>query len=248
MAFVMAPKRRMVSVSLSMWVVLSLVGCGGSTQDVSSDQDIDLISVLKSRSEAASRVRPFDSISDVLANTRYRVAGQPPRPLTEAVVVGRFTDSTAGRGFSVTGEDAPAGDEVDFEDPDALWRTVHASLEVEEVISGSLESSNTLVGLALNPDVPLDEVSADLKAMGRVVVFLHRTPVFAYDPSVYGILLDGGLLGTLAGDAIRLPILDDSEESALLSGAATLDHLRRAAERPDVVVEVDRNGQARDEK
>jgi hypothetical protein len=197
---------------------------------------------LKARQGATGRVQPFTSLTGLLENVDYRMPGRPTGPLTEAVVVGEVVDVEPGRGFRVEGDDAPGGIETDFDDPRALWRTVHVSVAAESVVSGTV-GEQLLVGFAFDPDVPIAQVEADFRSFGRILLFLNRSPVFAYDPSVYGTVFDGGLLGLVDdGGDIQLPVLEDTEEADLLEGASTVDELREAAKQPRRVIELDASG------
>ena len=183
---------------------------------------------------------PFDSLDDLLENTLYARPGEEPRPLTEAVVVGRVVRVEPGRGFRAEGDDAERGTETDFSDPRAQWRTVHAVVEVESVVSGNVSRDTVVVGLVMGDLEPAQE---GLPALGRVVLFLNRQPVFDYDASVYGIAHDGRLIGEMGEDGqLGFAALSPEEEDELLSGPRTVEQLRDAADRPERVVQLDATG------
>ena len=183
---------------------------------------------------------PFDSLDELLANTLYERPGEPPRPLTEAVVVGRVARVEPGRGFGVDGDDAERGTETDFTDARAQWRTVHAVVEVDSVVSGDESLDTVVVGLVMSDLEPAQE---GLPALGRVVLFLDRQPVFDYDASVYGVAHDGRLIGEVDDEGrMSFPALAPEEEDELLSGVGTVEQLREAAGRPERVVQLDATG------
>ena len=170
---------------------------------------------------------PFDSLDDLLANTLYERPGERPRPLTEAVVVGRVVRVEPGRGFTVEGDDAERGTETDFSDASARWRTVHAVVEVESVLSGDGSLDTVVVGLVMDD---LELAQEGLPALGRVVLFLDRSPVVDYDPALYGVAHDGRLIGEVDEEGqLSFPALSPEEEDELLSGAGTVEQLREAA-------------------
>lgn len=202
----------------------------------------DVIAAISTRQEGGGGIRPFNSLTGLLENTEYKVGDASPRPLTEAVIVGRVVDVEPGRGFRVDGDDAPDGIETDFDDPDALWRTVHASVRVESVISGAADQL-ILVGFAFDPRLPLDDIKKQMIGFGRVLMFLNKSPVFDYDPDVYATVLDGALLGLIDHEGhIALPALEETEEADLLRAASTIDELRAAAEEAPRMIQLDDSG------
>ena len=80
------------------------------------------------------------SIEDLLPNVHYRGPESFDGPSAESVVVGRFTAVEKGRGWRGTENDEQVdghdGAETSFDDPQALWRTLHARFEVESVVAG----------------------------------------------------------------------------------------------------------------
>lgn len=165
------------------------------------------------------------------------------RPLTEAVVLGRVVAVEPGRGFWISGEDAPDGIETTFQDPRALWRTVHVHVDVQSVLSGSVPGDRIVVGFAFGPQTPLSRVRDGFEAFGDVLFFLNRSPVFAYDTSLYGVVQDGAVVGVVDGDGrIQLPAMEDDEAAQLLRGSSTVDQLRSAVRGPERVVQVDATG------
>lgn len=81
------------------------------------------VEAMRERSGAADGVRVYDSLDDLLGNTRYQFGDAAEKPLTVAVVAGRFASVKPGRAFTVPGGDAPAGRVADFDADDAVWKT-----------------------------------------------------------------------------------------------------------------------------
>ena len=199
-----------------------------------------VLTALRERAEAGSRLSPpYRSLAELLPNTKYQWPDAEPRALTEAAVVGRITEVVRGRGFILPDGDAPSSTPVDFEHPDALWRTVHATVEVEQTIGGLLPSADVVTGFAFGPRPSFAEIEAGLMSMGRVLLFLNRSPVFDYDARVLGTAADGELLGLVDAEGqISLPAASPAYQS-LLDGARTLHDLAAAARRPERVIQVD---------
>lgn len=230
---------RLTIVALASVVILS--GCG-TAADPENASRRDVIAALSARHAGASVIQPFNSLTELLANTHYQVGDASPRPLTEAVIVGRVTDVHPGRAFRVEGDDAPDGIATDFDNPDALWRTVHASVAVESVISGAADEV-ILVGFAFDPTLPLDDIEKQMIGFEQLLMFLNKSPVFDYDPDVYGTVFDGALVGLIDDEGhITLPALEETEEADLLRKAPTIEELRAAAQEPRRVIQLDESG------
>lgn len=195
------------------------------------------------RDVGAAHGYPFENLSELLGNHLYKVGDKPAAPLTAAVVTGRFLSLEPGRGFTVAGSDAPDGTPVDFDSPDALWRTMHGRFAVDHVITGHHPGWEVTVGLSFGAETAVEPVEQDLLGLEQVVLFLQRSPVFGYDPAVYGVVLDGGLIAPVddAGQ-LTLPILEQAEASRLLNGAASLEALQSMASEPPRTITLDATG------
>lgn len=233
-------RSRLSAVALTAVCSLALLtGCASSAPEVG------VIDALKARHEGAASITPYRDLTELLDNTTYQAGSKAPVVLTEAVVRGHISNVTEGKAFTVEGSDAPGGTLADFDNPNAQWRTFHATLEVAEVISGAAGKQIT-VGLAFGPDIKVDTVRTDLTAMKEVVMFLERSPVFDYDDTIYGVVGNGALIAQLDDQGtLTLPVLDANESARMLTGSATLDTLRQAARGPQVTIQVDETGTER---
>lgn len=196
------------------------------------------LSALRERHDAATVLRPYGSLVDLLGNREYVNGQGDPRPLTVAVVVGTFGDVSEGLGFVVEGKDAPAGTPVAYADGSALWRTQHVDFQVQEVLSGQVADNDIRVGLSFGDRTPsVNTTESELRAMGKVVLFLEKTAVFAYDPSVYSIVESGAMMAPISDKGqLSVPVLPADEAADFLAPADSLAELREAAARPTVVV------------
>ena len=211
-----------------------LIGTAASCAPSNETSGPGLVEALHARHESGGTSYPFRTLAELLGNVRYGGSPASARPLTEAVVVGTVTEVRPGAGFRVEGNDAPSGIETDFDDPRALWRTFHVTVDVERVVSGDVGTGAgaVTVGFAFGRDMPLEGLDEEFQRMGRMLLFLNRSVVFDYDPDVYGTVLDGALLGQVTeNDEIRLPVLDDFEEASFLQGGRSLGELVSAARR-----------------
>jgi hypothetical protein len=163
---------------------------------------------LPTAQENVARLRQYDSIGEAVG-------------WSELVAVGRFESVKEGRGFSwsLTAD----GEEVRHEHPygskDAWVHTIHITFRVGEVVASratafGVDAGDVLiVGLALDDTVDMARSAEELSALGEVVVFLVRSPVFDYSSDMWAILEDGAFLGQVTADGtIEFPVMSPGDE------------------------------------
>lgn len=230
--------------------ILLVVAAGACATDPAPDDHAaadppSVVEHLSSRHDAAARAHQFDSIDDLLGNVTYRMPGRPAAPLTDTVVVGSVSDVEPGLGFYVEGDDGPTGIETTYDDPRSLWKTVHVTLAVEKVVSGKVQDDSVVVGFAFGASMPFERIESDFRSYGKLLLFAKRgLPVFDYDPSVYGTVMDGELMGFVGDDGrIELPVLRDDEAAEMLRPAPTVADLEKAAANRGRTVQLNEAGE-----
>lgn len=208
--------RRMLRAAAPVALVAGiLTGCAAT-------DDTNVIDSLKARHDAASRVQPFESLTDLLPNRTYRMGEGPTWSYSTSVIQGRITAVEPGRAYSA--KDSPNGESVPFDSSDAAWRTFHATIAVDKVIAGRALTSDERVGFAFGPDVSSEDAARQLKDLGTVVLFLRDSPVFAYAPNVLGSAWDGELIAQVNdGGNLTLPVLEKNEEGQLVRTASVAE-------------------------
>ncbi|MGH9021569.1 MAG: hypothetical protein ACRDV9_00455 [Acidimicrobiia bacterium] len=169
---------------------------------------------------------------------------QPPgkstaAPITDQVIVGRIAEVTRGVGRAPDGGD---GKQVDFDDPKAISKTVHLTIAQEQTWPAASQRDNLEVGFAIGGKSDFEMTRAGLKALGRVVLFLHRgSPVFDYKENLLGIHWNGGMIATISDNgALALPFLESPIDNQLLTGVDTLDKLTDHSDDPERVIRITR--------
>jgi hypothetical protein len=221
---------------------LLIGGCGSTDRGLgmgrpSTADQAEMTAHLVDRAGAARRLQLYRTFDEILPQVSYQIDDQAPVRLTDLVVVGSVRSATEGRGWRPAKDEArsPDGEVVGFEDPTAWSRTVHLQVRVDEVLSSTKPAPREVeVGLAIGGSVDPDVVVRGLREMGQIVLPLTKSsPVFAYDPDLYGIAEDGALLvRVLDSGRLELPFEPDSSAD-LLRTAPTLDGLRAKAREPE---------------
>lgn len=183
---------------------------------------------LRERSDAGLSLRPwYRTLDETLPNVDYLRPNGTIATLSDVAAVGRVVRVDKGRAFVVDGDDAPNGTEANWEAKGARWFSVHATLAVERVIGAGDGPETVTFALPLDDRAEFDRMAAGLKGLGRVVAVLDKgSPLVAYDPSLYVILGNHGLLATVAEDGrLSLPLLEEREAASLLSRTPRLADL-----------------------
>lgn len=220
--------------------LLLSTGCTaeGSAQDV--------LDFYAARHETATRIAPERGLADLLPNQHFAIDGAAPAPLSSGVVIGTILNVEPGRGYVVEGDDAPTGQEVEFANPNALWRTISVELEVERQFDTSLGIVDQVrFGLPIDGATDYEAMRQGLISMGRVVVVLDPPGAFSYDPSLYRVHWDGVFLAPVSDDGTFVFSALGDEARHFQGGLDTIAELSAAHEARRPVVESARDGHGR---
>ena len=184
------------------------------------------------------------SVADVLPNTLFDFGKDAkPRPLTPLVVVGRIVEVTEGPAWrGAEGHAQPDGHDgvvVPFDDPRALWKFVHATVEVDELLSGaeSEAPATVTVTFTLDGDESLTGAREQLLTGQTLVLPLYQWAGTDYDPTVWAVGPSNGslVMEVHADGSLSLPCVSMGEASRLTMDVDTLRELRLASEEPEQV-------------
>lgn len=209
----------------AVFAISRLTGSGGS----------EILDELARARDVVTRERVFDSPVEALPSVVHVDAQGRSVTASDVVVVGTFEEVNEGRGFSWDIDDL--GEEIRLEHPygdEQAWiNTIHVTLRVEEVIDAAADQQVRpgellTIGIALDHPVSLSAATNEMKGLGKVVVYLVRSAVYDYDPTVWAILEDGGFIGTVDQDGnISFQLLSADEGISGREGLNLTD-LRRS--------------------
>lgn len=183
----------------------------------------------------------YETLDELLPTVSYAMSDGTTELVSELVVVGRGVKVEPGRSGKDLGNDTWV--ESDFDDPDALSRTVHVVIEVDSAPGSSEPPVEVRVGFATSPDVTLEDAEVWFADAGRLVLFLTPSPVFAYDANLWGVVQNGAMVARVGSDgALTMPFTPGPVADRLLRRTPTLDALVAASEEPRTIVLVDHGG------
>lgn len=198
-----------------------------------------VITTMREQAQTIDGAWSTTRLIDFLPNVRF--PERPAEPPLDAVVLGRITDTATGTAYEVPDQESAEGApgdgqvEVPFESPAADWRTVHATIEIDEDLDPASPHGDTLtVGFVIGPDVDEELYMHGLRDLGPAVFFADtRNAVFGYDDDVAGVNANGMLIATVGADsALALPFIDGVLSGDLLADSPTIVALRNAARGP----------------
>jgi len=201
------------------WLLLSACGSGATGGEAFGS--------LRGGNDSASRERVYDSWTDLVAMSS---TGKPREDAVAAAIVGEVADVKEGRSF-LWGLDAEGEEkrvETEFGADRAMISTYHLTVNVSSVIGADSDSvqpgSTVTIGIAVDPDVSLGEMTKDFGDIERAVFFLQQSPVFDYEDGLYAIVEDGALMAVPDKDGnLSFPLLDDTDAIQPPDGVTATD-------------------------
>jgi hypothetical protein len=234
----LGPRNMSVVVMIVLGLTIALMGSGCGGIDPAAGRAY-LVAQIRQRTNAPERGQArYSQLEQLLPNALYR-NGNERISVTQAVVFGHVAGVSKGFGFVVGSEDAAGGIETRFDDPEALWKTLHIAFRIERALGRATVQGGTIrVGLAVDGAADYRRLERGLRNLGSLVLFLRKgSPVFGYDRSLYAIVEDGGLIATVDSEGrLDLPMLSGTRVIALLANVRTLHDLEVQAAKPDFLV------------
>ena len=116
--------------------------------------------------------------------------------------------------------------ELPYGDDEAVVESVHLTFAIEDELAPHPGDGGgeITIGLIFDPGFDLDRIEKDYLGLGRAVVVLEQSPVFAYKPGVYGILDDGLMVGRIdEADRVDLFLIEGEREGFAPEGLTVTD-------------------------
>lgn len=176
----------------------------------------------------ADRVRSYQSWEDLIREASNESAD--PGEYVDSVdmaVVGEVLDVEKGRS-STWSLDGEKRSDVEFGSSEAMSSTYHLQVKVSDVVGSDTSlvapGDTVRVGLALDPDLTLQDVERDFLGLDGAVFFLQRTAVFSYEKDLFGIVEDGALVAIPGrGGQLNFPMLSGIDTVQPPEGTTTAD-------------------------
>jgi len=202
-----------------------------------SQYAVDLLSQRGFGTDSAYRE---STLSDLLPNHLFAVGSSDPQPLASGIVIG--TVASVEPGLAYTESTGGESTEVDFHDPDAIWRDIVVSVTVDSALGEVSGDSTVRLGLAVDGTADIDRLIESFASLGRVIAVVETTGKFSFEPDLYSIRQGGGLFGLVAEDGtFTFPYLG-SNNAAFLDGMDTVTDVLTEGTGPDVISKVERAG------
>lgn len=182
-----------------------------------------------------------ERLRDVLPNVEFSIDGSPARPAYGGVVQGHVTAVAEGASYrDELGTDGARSVQLPFDSPDATWRMIVLTIEVENDFDPTTETPET-VGLGVTFDGGADAKSMLSAFEGQhVLVVLERPGAFppADTLRIRIAAHSGALLGFVAEDgSVSMPLLG-VDEPDYLDGLTTIEAVIAESEKPKSVIDV----------
>lgn len=240
--------RKAIGVGLCLALLATAAGFGGDSKRAEKVGDNDnlayFVDTQSARGSSERRLLTYASPGEALPNTYFQHPDGTRSVASDVVVVGRVTKVNKGYGWVLPDgvDDAPSENQAKFNDPRAIWKSVHLDLRVERVIAG--RPVRTLrVGMAIDGNTDFDKFAAGIQEMGSAVWFLVRSPVFAYDRGLWSVLEDGAMIARIGqGASLSFDLIEPFRNETYLGEAPTLDALQALADAPSRVFQLDNLG------
>ena len=204
-----------------------------STQEPISYVTDDIVA----RQELVDAIWIAQNLRETLPNVTFAIDGEPARALNDGVVLGRITEAHVQASFRHS-RDAEQTYQLEPDSPDAWWRLMVVTVEVEDDFDPATETPGTVeVGFTFSPDQDSDRMRSALEGR-KVFVVLGQPGRLESDPSLRMVDRNGTLFGLVDDDgSISMPGLAE-QEAEFLADLRTVESISAAAEEPPTVIPV----------
>ncbi|MEO8510394.1 MAG: hypothetical protein ABI534_04050 [Chloroflexota bacterium] len=180
-----------------------------------------------------------DQLREALPNVEFSIDGSAAQPAYGGVVEGQVTAVAEGASYrDEVGPDGARSAQLPFDSPDATWRMIVLTIDVENDFDPTTEAPET-VRLGVTFDGGADAKSMLSAFEGQhVLAVLDRPGAFSADQTVRTAARSGALLGFVAEDgSISMPLLGEDERD-YLNVLTTINALIAESEKPKSIINV----------
>ena len=184
-----------------------------------------------------------EQLREALSNVEFSIDGSPPRPAFGGVVERHVTAVSEGASYrDEIGTDGARSAQLPFDSPDATWRMIVLTIDVENDFDPTTEAPET-VRLGVTFDGGADAKSMLSAFEGQhMLAVLDRPGAFSPDHTLRTAARSGALLGFVAEDgSISMPLLGEDERD-YLNGLTTLEAVIAQSEKPKSIIDVTFDG------
>lgn len=174
---------------------------------------------------------PYDNLAGLLPNVSYRTddPSAGARTYSDALVTGSIETVAEGAAFVATKAE-PDGEEVSFDSAEADWRTLEATVSVDEELAGQVPGDSIVLQLAVDRDEDASEVESLLMSMGQLALPVESVPPDNYFPESYWVVHANTLFVVVGPSGeLSLPALPEKEAAEMLGQIDTIADLREVA-------------------
>ena len=178
-------------------------------------------------------IADYDALWHVLPNVSVTGAGMTGDSISDVTGGGRVTEVQPAYGFVARGGDGESVELVDFDDPVAQWRTIFATVDIDESLGG-VQVGDSLVWQVSYYEDPqlLESFAQGLRDLGQVVLPLTERSRTDGGLLTYRVVEGDRLLVLVSGDgSLSLPVMEsETRATRLLEATPTLSRLREKSQ------------------
>jgi len=184
-----------------------------------------------------------DELREALPNVKFSIDGSAPQPAYGGLVQGQVTAVAAGASYrDEIGAEAARSVQLPFDSPDAMWRMIVLTIDVENDFDPTTEAPETVpLGVTFDGGADANSIMSAFEGQ-HVLAVLDRPGAFSADPTVRTAGRSGALLGFVAEDgSISMPFLGEDERE-YLNGLTSIAAVIAESEKPTSIINVTFDG------
>ena len=187
----------------------ALVASSCSAAEGGDDIELSVWELIRDSNEGFDRAEPiYQTVAEAMPNRLFSIDGAEPHAVADLFVAGPVVRVEEGVGLNWTVDEETNTEYrhvLPFNDPSATVNTVHVTVKADRVITDGLVPApheEVTFGLSFPGRFKLESLREELLAEPALAVLLYEPSPFDYEPGLWGVLEDGGLVGTVDADGL----------------------------------------------